>query len=299
MKIKKYNQVSIKILPIIFIVAIILIIIAVIISKNNNKKELAENINLEVAEHAVIEKEPGDEVAENHNTEVVNNVSNNIWEDSENADTARILAEVRELLKKTDVESNINTNNNISENRSAQIETDIAEIESIIRDLEANPESAVVSVDGVTIAIDMDLTVLTGLSKEQFKTLIGKCKYDTTKFFYNNSDLIYDVCQKYQINEVFFVGLISAESAWDVRESHRVKHNYISIKGSSTDMYTFATIEEGMEVAAALLHDSYLTPSGRYYNGPTLSGVQIKFCPTPKEWVDLVYVRMQQVLNIR
>ena len=38
----------------------------------------------------------------------------------------------------------------------------------------------------------MDLTQRTGLTKEEFKMLIGNLKPDTSKFFYDNSDYIYD-----------------------------------------------------------------------------------------------------------
>ena len=68
----------------------------------------------------------------------------------------------------------------------------------------------------VYISKNMDLTVRCGVSKEDFKTLMKNLKPDTTDFFYNHSDTIYDLCEKYQINEVFFCGLIAAESGWKI-----------------------------------------------------------------------------------
>ena len=141
----------------------------------------------------------------------------------------------------------------------------------------------------------MDLTVRTGLSREDFITLIAGVKADTSGFFEENAGLIYDVCEKYQINEIFFCGLISAESGWTIASNHRNTHNYISLM-SSRGLIRFASVEDGMEQAAKTLHDKYLTPGGAFYYGPTLAGVKTKFCPASSTWVNLVYQRMDQII---
>ncbi len=150
-------------------------------------------------------------------------------------------------------------------------------------------------IDEITISKKMDLTKRCGISKEDFKKLIKGVKKDTSKFFYKNSDLIYDLCEKYEINEIFFCGLIAAESGWDIVESHRVKCNYISMMSNGT-LIRYSSTKTGLEAAAKLLHKSYLTPSGAYYNGKTLSGVQKMFCPDP-DWIDLVYDCMKQIVK--
>ena len=150
-------------------------------------------------------------------------------------------------------------------------------------------------IDEITISKKMDLTVRCGISKEDFKKLIKSLKKDTTKFFYKNSDLIYDLCEKYEINEIFFCGLIVAESGWNIVESHRVKCNYISMM-SNGKLIKYSSTKSGLEAAAKLLHKKYLTPSGEYYNGKTLKGVQKMFCPDA-DWVDLVYNCMKQIVR--
>lgn len=150
-------------------------------------------------------------------------------------------------------------------------------------------------IEEITISKKMDLTKKCGISKEDFKKLIKGVKKDTSKFFYKNSDLIYDLCEKYEINEIFFCGLIVAESGWDIVESHRVKCNYISMMSNGT-LIKYSSTKSGLEAAAKLLHKSYLTPSGAYYNGKTLSGVQKMFCPD-SDWVDLVYDCMKQIVK--
>lgn len=147
----------------------------------------------------------------------------------------------------------------------------------------------------VKISKNMNLTVRTGLSKEDFKKVVKNLKQDTSKFFYNNADTIYDVCEKYQINEIFFCGLISAESGWNIAGNHRSTHNYISLM-SNGKLIHYSSTAEGLEVAAKKLHNNYLTPGGKFYAGKTLEGVHKKFCPS-STWVDLVYGRMSQMMT--
>ena len=59
---------------------------------------------------------------------------------------------------------------------------------------EQKEEKVYTQIKDVKISKDMDLTVNTNVSKEDFKTLISEVKQDKSKFFYENSDLIYDLC---------------------------------------------------------------------------------------------------------
>ena len=120
-------------------------------------------------------------------------------------------------------------------------------------------------------------------------------KTDTSGFFENNSDIIYDLCQKYELNEIFFCGLIAAESGWNIVSSHRNTNNYISMM-SKGRLISYSSVEEGLEAAAKLLHNSYLSSGGSYYYGTTLSCVQKEFCPE-STWVDLIYGCMEQIVK--
>lgn len=148
----------------------------------------------------------------------------------------------------------------------------------------------------VKISKNMDLSKRTGLSKEDFKKVIKNLKQDKSKFFYNNADTIYDLCERYEINEMFFCGLIVAESGWNIAGNHRTTHNYISLmyKGK---LIRYSSTKEGLEVAAKKLHENYLTPGGKFYGGKTITGVQKRFCPASSTWDDLVYGSMKYVAN--
>lgn len=162
--------------------------------------------------------------------------------------------------------------------------------------VENSNEETYISIEEITISKNMDLTKRCGISKEDFKELIKNLKVDKSGFFYRNSDKIYDLCEKYQLNEIFFCGLIGAESGWNIASSHRNKCNYISMM-SKGKLIKYSSEEEGLEAAAKLLHSKYLTKGGSYYKGKTLSSVQKIFCPNSSTWVNLVYGCMKQVIE--
>ena len=151
-----------------------------------------------------------------------------------------------------------------------------------------------VSISKVKISKSMNLTKRTGLSRKDFIKLMSGVRADTSGFFEKNAGKIYDLCEKYSINEIFFCGLISAESGWNIASNHRRTHNYISLMRDGK-LISYSSVNEGLEVAAQKLHYNYLTPGGKFYHGKTLAGVKTCFCPS-SSWVGLVYGRMRQIL---
>ncbi len=151
-------------------------------------------------------------------------------------------------------------------------------------------------IEDVLISKDMDLTVRTGLSRDDFILLISRIEKDTSNFFEENAGLIYDLCEKYSINEVFFCGLIAAESGWNISSGQRNSNNFISLM-SKKGLIKYSTVEEGLEKALETLHYNYLTPGGKFYNGSTLQGMKTKFCPASSTWIDLVYNQMKIILK--
>lgn len=151
-------------------------------------------------------------------------------------------------------------------------------------------------IEEITISRNMDLSIRCGVSKEDFNKLMSNLKVDTSGFFKRNSNTIYDLCEKYEINEIFFCGLIAAESGWNIASSHRNANNYISMM-SKGKLIKYSSEAEGLEAAAKLLHNRYLTLGGSCYSGKTLSGVQKRFCPNSNTWVGLVFGCMKQVVK--
>ena len=134
----------------------------------------------------------------------------------------------------------------------------------------------------------MDVSERTGLRKNDFVIFMNNMKYDYSGFFAENAELIYDLCEEYELNEIFFVGLIAAESGWEIRQPHRLTNNYTSMIGGS-GMIGYPSLEEGLRESAKHLHENYLTEGGCYYHGTTISGVKVHFCPASPSWEGLVY----------
>ena len=211
-----------------------------------------------IKEIKIVEDINIDKLIRNKKTKIVNNVTRQTSTTSRGATTTREKQEVKKETKKI--------------------------------------EQKYTAVKNVKISKNMDLTKRTGLSKADFKKVMKNLKADTSKFFYNNADTIYDLCAKYQINEIFFCGLISAESGWNIAPNHRKAHNYISLM-SNGKLIHYSSTKAGLETAAKKLHQNYLTPGGKFYSGKTLSGVKKYFCPASSTWTNLVYGRMQQIVN--
>lgn len=157
-------------------------------------------------------------------------------------------------------------------------------------------ETQYISIEEITISRDMDLTERCEISKEDFINLMENMRVDYSGFFAENAETIYDLCEEYDINEIFFCGLIAAESGWNIASNHRNTCNYISMM-SGGKLIRYSTPEEGLEAAAKLLHNRYLTEDGSCYYGKTLSCVQKRFCPNSSTWVGLVYGCMKQVIK--
>lgn len=168
--------------------------------------------------------------------------------------------------------------------------------EESISNEEKEEEANYISIQEVKISKNMDLTVRTGLSKLDFISLIAGVKQDTSGFFEENAEKIYDLCEQYSLNEIFFCGLISAESGWNIAQNHRKTHNYISLM-SNGKLIHYSSVESGLTEAARVLHTNYLSKGGKYYYGKTLSAVKTKFCPASSTWVNLVYGRMSQIVK--
>lgn len=202
------------------------------------------------------------------------------------------IAEITINDKKQENETTVTSRHSLARDRKIE---NIEQVEEIQEEIE-EVEEPYTKIEDILISKNMDLTIRTGISKEDFKKLISNVKYDTSKFFYDNSDFIYDVCQEYQINEIFFCGLISAESGWNIASNHRRTYNYISLM-TKNGLIQYGSVEEGLTAAAKALHNNYLTEGGRFYHGKTLYGVKTKFCPASSTWVELVYGRMEQIMK--
>ena len=139
-----------------------------------------------------------------------NQTEENIEENQENEN------EEEKQVSETESKEENNENVESTENSEATKNTD----EEVKEENEEKTEEKYISIKDVKISQDMDLTVRTGLSRDDFIKLISGVKADTSGFFKQNAGTIYDLCKEYSLNEIFFCGIISAESGWDIAQNH-------------------------------------------------------------------------------
>ena len=226
-----------------------------------------------------------------------NNIENEVTTEQVNNNNEENVEKVTENNNEENAEKVTEKDNSEEkeENSTSKKESSESEKEDDDDDEENKNDTAkTVSISEVKISKSMDLTKRTGLSREDFIKLMSRVKADTSGFFEDNAGEIYDLCEEYSINEIFFCGLISAESGWNIASNHRSTHNYISLMKNGK-LISYSSVSEGLEVAAKKLHYNYLTPGGKFYHGKTLAGVKTCFCPS-STWVDLVYGRMKQIV---
>ena len=203
--------------------------------------------------------------------------------------TEDIIEEPVEIINQNDDEQ-------LDENESEELSAEVT-LEEI--KFEDNDQSAVqyIQIDDIEISNDMDLSVRAGISKDDFIELMDNLSVDYAGFFRENASIIYDLCEQYEINEIFFCGLIADESGWDIAQNHRDAHNYISMMKKDGGLIQFSSVEEGLEKAAILLHEKYLTEGGKYYHGKTIEDVRYCFNRNNPEWTSKVYACMKTILK--
>ena len=152
-----------------------------------------------------------------------------------------------------------------------------------------------IKLEDVKISFDMDVSKTCGLSREDFISLVENMKYDRTGILAKNAGCIWDLCQKYSVNEIFVLGICGIESAWCSAPQHQNTHNYSSLM-SGGRLIPYATDEEGFEAMIKLLGERYLTPGASFYHGATITGVGRCYCD-PTSWPGKVYTCMQYVFQ--
>lgn len=150
-------------------------------------------------------------------------------------------------------------------------------------------------IEDVKISFDMDVSKPTGLSKEDFVTLVTNMKYDKTGILEQNAGVIWECCQKYNVNEIFVLGICGIESAWCSAPQHQRTHNYSSLM-SGGKLISYPSDAAGFEAMIKLLGEKYLSPKGSLYHGATITGVGRCYC-NPTSWPKKVYTCMQQVFK--
>ena len=157
---------------------------------------------------------------------------------------------------------------------------------------------------------DMELNKPSGLSLEQFKKVLTDSK-DKNKVMENNAEYFYYIEEQYNINGLFVAAVAIHESGWGTSKISKEKYNLFGYGAYDSNPYNgayeFSDYSESIDLIARVFVKYYLNPkgtsiyggekaSGKYYNGPTLTGVNTKYA-TDKNWANAVYKHMEYLYN--
>ena len=160
------------------------------------------------------------------------------------------------------------------------------------------------------LSFDMALNKPSGLSLDQFKKILTDNK-DKNKVMENNAEYFYYIEEQYNINGVFVAAVAIHESNWGTSRISQNKYNLFGYGAYDSNPYNgayeFSDYSESIDLIARVFVKYYLNPkgteiyggekaSGKYYNGPTLKGVNTKYA-TDKNWANAVYKHMEYLYN--
>lgn len=147
-----------------------------------------------------------------------------------------------------------------------------------------------ISLDEVSISIDMDISKPTGLSEKDFTVLMNNLNCDYAGYFKRNAKFIWNQCQMNKVNEIAVCGIIGQESGWATIAGWG-QNNFFGIAGGN-----YLSEEDGIKSFIELLSKQYLSEDGAYYNGSTLSDIGVCYCD-PYDWPQDVYRCMEMVIK--
>lgn len=161
-----------------------------------------------------------------------------------------------------------------------------------------------------TLSFGMALNKPSGLTLEQFKTILSDSK-DKNNIFEQNAEYFYYIEKEYNINGVFIAAVGIHESAWGTSKIAQEKYNLFGYGAYDSNpyngAYTFSDYSESIDLIARVFVKYYLNPkgtsiyggevaAGTYYSSPTLQGVNNKYA-SDKNWANSVYKHMQYLYN--
>lgn len=154
---------------------------------------------------------------------------------------------------------------------------------------------------------NMALNKPSGLSLEQFKKIFANEPKDTKNVFKNNAQYFYYAEKQYNVNGVFLAAVAIHESGWGGSSIASNKNNLFGYgaydRNPYESSYQFNDYSEGIDLVARVFAKYYLNLAGTkiydgnkalgtYYNGPTLTGVNVRYA-SDKNWANGVYTWMK------
>jgi beta-N-acetylglucosaminidase len=134
-------------------------------------------------------------------------------------------------------------------------------------------------VSGPTFTIDTDLTRPSGETAARLDGFLSGTALAGLGSSFTAAERTYHVSARY------FVAHAILESAWGTSAIAHDKHNLFGYGADDANPYvdarTFASFDACIQYVAAKVAGNYLSPSGAFYHGPTLRGMNVDYASDP------------------
>ncbi len=159
----------------------------------------------------------------------------------------------------------------------------------------------------MTLQEDMPLNQSTNLTLEDYEKILSGNSADKNHIIEQNAEVFYHMDKEYQLNGVFLAAMAIHESGWATSTISKDKKNLFGYGAYDNSPYessfSFETYAEGIELLAKVLVKYYInqagtpiyeneTAKGSYYNGSTISGVNVRYA-SDTQWHEKVYKYMK------
>ncbi len=163
----------------------------------------------------------------------------------------------------------------------------------------------------MTLNEDIALNQSTDLTLEDYQKILSGNKSDKNHVLEENAEAFYNVDKNYHINGIFVASMAIHESGWGTSTIAQDKKNLFGYGAYDSSPYqssfSFETYAEGIDLVARVLVKNYIneagTPiyddevaKGSYYNGPTVSAVNIRYA-SDQNWHNKVYSYMEYLYH--
>jgi beta-N-acetylglucosaminidase len=104
--------------------------------------------------------------------------------------------------------------------------------------------------------------------------------------------------KEYGVNAIFLASIAAHESGWGRSKLAINKNNLFGYKqaGGGGTFREFESLEECILYVARVLKTSYLTEGAKYYNGTSVTAVNVKYCSS-KNWAPQVNLIAKKIMN--
>ena len=138
-------------------------------------------------------------------------------------------------------------------------------------------------IPGVQFTIDTDLTQPSGETADRLNAFLQGTALQGL------GGALIAAEQQYHVSARYLLAHAIEESAWGTSRIAQDKHNLYGYGADDAhphqDAYTFPSFAACIDFVARVVAKNYLSPSGQFYHGPTLRGMNVSYASDPS-WAD-------------